>query len=71
MCILMPDHQRNARWLNAREQEIAIERVRANKTVTSDHHWKWSQFWEALYDPQTTLFFITAMWVLILQCTPS
>lgn len=64
MAYLMPDHQRNARWLNPREQEIAIERVRENQTVTSSHTWKWNQFREALLDPQTILFFITAMYVL-------
>lgn len=57
----MPDHQGNAKWLNEREKKIAIERVRENQTVTSDDRWKWPQFWEALRDPQTTLFFVTAM----------
>ncbi|KAI5467804.1 major facilitator superfamily domain-containing protein [Mariannaea sp. PMI_226] len=60
MC-LMPDNQGNARWLNEREKKVAIERVRENQTVTSDNQWKWSQFWEALRDPQTILFFITAV----------
>ncbi|KAH7134520.1 major facilitator superfamily domain-containing protein [Dactylonectria estremocensis] len=57
----MPDNQANARWLNEREKKIAIERVRENQTVTSDDRWKWPQFWEALKDPQTTFFFLTAM----------
>ena len=61
LAFLMPDHQMNARWLNERERKIAIERVRANQNVTSEHHWKWNQFWECLKDPQTTLFFVTAM----------
>lgn len=44
---LMPDNQNNARWLNARQKKVAIERVRENQAVTADDLWKWSQFWEA------------------------
>lgn len=58
---LMPDNQTNARWLNEREKKIAIERVRKNQTVTADDQWKWPHFWEALRDPQTIFFFITAV----------
>lgn len=66
MVWLMPDNQTNARWLNEREKQIAIERVRKNQTVTADNRWKWDQFWEALRDPQTILFFVTAVLVLSL-----
>ncbi|EGX93375.1 allantoate permease, putative [Cordyceps militaris CM01] len=59
--VLMPDNQTNARWLNQRQKQIAMERVRANQTVTADDKWKWNQFREALRDPQTLLFFVTAM----------
>ncbi|KAM0553217.1 hypothetical protein ACHAPJ_007505 [Fusarium lateritium] len=58
---LMPDNQNNARWLNERQKLIAVERVRENQTVTADNEWKWHQFWEALRDPQTIFFFVTAM----------
>ncbi|RKK69402.1 hypothetical protein BFJ69_g12749 [Fusarium oxysporum] len=58
---LMPDNQSNARWLDERQKTIAIERVRENQTVTKDSEWKWHQFWEALRDPQTVFFFVTAM----------
>lgn len=58
---LMPDNQANARWLSERERKVAIERVRENQTVTSNNKWKWDQFWEALRDPQTAFFFVTAM----------
>ncbi|KAJ5106393.1 major facilitator superfamily domain-containing protein [Penicillium angulare] len=61
LIFLMPDNQSNARWLNEKEKKIALERVRENQTVSSDNEWKWSQFWEALRDPQTILFFITAV----------
>ncbi|KAJ5358814.1 major facilitator superfamily domain-containing protein [Penicillium cataractarum] len=61
LIIFMPDNQSNARWLNEREKKIALERVRENQTVSSNNDWKWNQFWEALRDPQTTLFFITAV----------
>lgn len=57
----MPDSQSNARWLTEKERKIAVERVRENQTVSSDSDWKWPQFWEALRDPQTTFFFITAV----------
>ncbi|KAM5341796.1 hypothetical protein ACJ41O_014827 [Fusarium nematophilum] len=58
---LMPNNQNTARWLDEREKKIAIERVRENQTVTADDHWKWHQFWEALRDPQTIFFFVTAV----------
>ncbi|OAA53988.1 Major facilitator superfamily domain, general substrate transporter [Cordyceps fumosorosea ARSEF 2679] len=61
LAFLMPDNQTNARWLDERQKKIAIERVRQNRTVTADDRWKWPQFWEALRDPQTILFFVTAV----------
>jgi hypothetical protein len=61
LMFFMPDNQSNARWLNETEKKIAIERIRENQTVSSDNEWKWPQFWEALRDPQTILFFITAV----------
>ncbi|KAF3399638.1 hypothetical protein DPV78_006303 [Talaromyces pinophilus] len=61
LVVFMPDNQSNARWLTEKEKKIALERVRENQTVSSDNHWKWNQFWEALRDPQTTFFFVTAV----------
>lgn len=61
MIFLMPDNQNNARWLTSREKKIAIERLRANQNVSADHTWKWSQFWEALRDPQVWAFLVMAM----------
>jgi hypothetical protein len=61
LAYLMPDNYSNARWLTPREKEVARDRVRENQTVSTDNHWKWSQFWEALRDPQTIFFFITAV----------
>ncbi|KAK1252027.1 hypothetical protein MKX08_003214 [Trichoderma sp. CBMAI-0020] len=61
LAFLMPDNYANARWLTPREREVARDRVRDNQTVSSDNHWKWPQFWEALRDPQTIFFFVTAV----------
>ncbi|PCH04410.1 hypothetical protein PENOC_033990 [Penicillium occitanis (nom. inval.)] len=61
LVVFMPDNQSNARWLTEKEKKIALERVRENQTVSSDNHWKWNQFWEALRDPQTAFFFVTAV----------
>jgi MFS transporter, ACS family, allantoate permease len=63
LVVFMPDNQSNARWLTEKEKKIALERVRENQTVSSDNHWKWNQFWEALRDPQTAFFFVTAVLV--------
>lgn len=60
----MPDNYANARWLTPREREVARDRVRDNQTVSTDNRWKWSQFWEALRDPQTIFFFVTAVWAI-------
>ncbi|KAK4067269.1 uncharacterized protein Triagg1_7712 [Trichoderma aggressivum f. europaeum] len=61
LAYLMPDNYSNARWLTPREREVARDRVRENQTVSTDNHWKWSQFWEALRDPQTIFFFVTVV----------
>ncbi|UKZ61330.1 uncharacterized protein TrAtP1_002596 [Trichoderma atroviride] len=61
LAFLMPDNYANARWLTPREREVARDRVRDNQTVSTDNHWKWPQFWEALRDPQTIFFFVTAV----------
>ncbi|RFU75810.1 mfs transporter [Trichoderma arundinaceum] len=61
LACFMPDNHSNARWLTEREKEVAINRVRENQTVSTDNQWKWPQFWEALKDPQTAFFFITAV----------
>ncbi|KAK4066869.1 hypothetical protein Trihar35433_7296 [Trichoderma harzianum] len=61
LAYLMPDNYSNARWLTPREREVARDRVRENQTVSIDNHWKWPQFWEALRDPQTIFFFVTAV----------
>ncbi|KAL7949251.1 major facilitator superfamily domain-containing protein [Trichoderma barbatum] len=61
LAYLMPDNYSNARWLTPRERQVARDRVRENQTVSTDNHWKWSQFWEALRDPQTVFFFVTAV----------
>ncbi|CAH0051770.1 unnamed protein product, partial [Clonostachys solani] len=61
LMFLMPDTQANAKWLSKEQRAIAHERVRENQTVSEKNQWQWPQFWEALRDPQTILFFITAI----------
>uniref|UniRef100_A0A8H7KEZ2 Major facilitator superfamily (MFS) profile domain-containing protein n=1 Tax=Bionectria ochroleuca TaxID=29856 RepID=A0A8H7KEZ2_BIOOC len=61
LMFLMPDTQANAKWLSKEQRVIAHERVRENQTVSEKNQWQWPQFWEALRDPQTILFFITAI----------
>lgn len=50
-------------WLTKKERLIAVERVRENQSVGVTQGWSWSQFWEAIRDPQTTFFFVSAVQV--------
>ncbi|CCF41508.1 hypothetical protein CH063_11763, partial [Colletotrichum higginsianum] len=46
----------SARFLTEHEKLQAIERLRANQTGTGSRDFKWSQVWEALYEPKSWLF---------------
>lgn len=50
--LFLPDSPANAKFLNERERAIAIERLRVNRAGVKSPVWKWSQFREALLDPQ-------------------
>ncbi|KAK1969312.1 MFS general substrate transporter [Colletotrichum sublineola] len=46
----------SARFLTELEKLQAIERLRANQTGTGSRSFKWSQVWEALYEPKSWVF---------------
>jgi hypothetical protein len=47
---VVPDNQLNARWLTKDERQIAVERIRANRTGVENRHFKPYQAVEALLD---------------------
>ncbi|EME42131.1 hypothetical protein DOTSEDRAFT_89608 [Dothistroma septosporum NZE10] len=52
----MPDNQANARFLNPRQKQIAVERIRVNFQGLGTRQWNWAQFREAFRDPRTYLY---------------
>lgn len=56
--LLCPDQAESAWFLDQRERQIAVERLRANQSSLSSKTWKWWQFGEAFAiwkDPQGVL----------------
>lgn len=56
--LLCPDQAESAWFLDPRERQIAMERLRANQSSLSSKTWKWRQFGEAFAvwkDPQGVL----------------
>lgn len=51
----MPDNQNNARFLNSRQKQIAVERIRVNFQGIGNREWNWAHFREAFRDPRTYL----------------
>ncbi|KAM0749041.1 MFS general substrate transporter [Meredithblackwellia eburnea MCA 4105] len=60
LAAFLPDTQLKARFLTQEQKEIAVERVRANHTVSADKHFKWDQAIEFILDPQAILIFLIA-----------
>ncbi|PWZ02040.1 MFS general substrate transporter [Testicularia cyperi] len=59
VCIaFMPSSPATIRFLNERERQVAVYRIRANKAGIHDTKWKWSQMWEAIKDVRLYLFFL-------------
>ncbi|KAF8857058.1 MFS general substrate transporter [Acephala macrosclerotiorum] len=57
----MPDNQVNAKFLNPRERQIAVERIRDNFQGIGSRVWKWNQFREAFKDPRTYLYVLFSL----------
>lgn len=51
----------NAHFLNQREKEIAIERIRGNFQGIGSRKWKWSQVRETFIDPRNYLYVIFSL----------
>ncbi|EST09991.1 Major facilitator superfamily [Kalmanozyma brasiliensis GHG001] len=54
----MPDSPATIRYLNERERQVAVHRIKSNKSGIHDSTWKWDQLWEAIRDPRLYLFFL-------------
>lgn len=63
ICIFfhVPNKPTLAWFLNDREKQIVVERIRKNQQGFGNKHFKWYQFKEAMTDPVTGLFFIIAV----------
>jgi MFS family permease len=58
--LFLPDLPTTAKFLSQREQNIAVERVSANRQGIKNKHFKTYQAWQTLYDPKTWLLFVMA-----------
>lgn len=56
--LFMPDSPATIRYLNERERQVAVFRIKQNKSGIHDTKWKWDQFFEAIRDPRLYLFFL-------------
>lgn len=56
--LFMPDSPATIRYLNERERQVAVHRIKENKSGIHDTKWKWEQFWEAIRDPRLYMFFL-------------
>lgn len=54
----MPDNPSKAWFLNEREKQMVVERIRDNQQGFGNPKWKWYQFRECLMDVQAWLFFL-------------
>ncbi|OQO15134.1 hypothetical protein B0A48_00516 [Cryoendolithus antarcticus] len=59
--IFLPDMPSTAKFLNARERSIAVERVAGNRQGVKNSHFKVHQMWQTLYDPKTWILFVMAV----------
>lgn len=58
--LFFPDNPSNARFLTTEEKVKVVRRVRGNQNGIETKKWKKDQFYEALRDPKTWLFFLFA-----------
>lgn len=56
--VFMPDSPATIRYLNTRERQIAVHRIKSNKSGIHDSKWKWDQLIEAIKDVRLYLFFM-------------
>ncbi|TKY90603.1 hypothetical protein EX895_000601 [Sporisorium graminicola] len=54
----MPDSPATIRYLDERERQVAVFRIKQNKSGIHDTTWKWEQLWEAVRDPRLYMFFL-------------
>ena len=67
MCfvLFMPDNPFRARFLDAQEKRLAVERTRVNQQGIGNRCFKWYQFKEAITDPQIwTLVLFALFWTI-------
>lgn len=57
---LLPDLPATAKFLDAREKAIAIDRVSRNRQGVKNHHFRWYQAVQCAKDPKTWILFIMA-----------
>ncbi|KAM5344041.1 hypothetical protein ACJ41O_012578 [Fusarium nematophilum] len=61
MIFFLPGSPLTTNFLNEREREIAIDRIKDNGTGVEDKTFKWPQFREAMFDLKTWLLFLFAV----------
>ena len=59
--VFLPDSPSTAKFLNEREQAVAVERVAANRQGIRNQKFKVAQVWQAAKDPKTWMLFVMAV----------
>ncbi|KAI1150588.1 MFS general substrate transporter [Nemania diffusa] len=57
----MPDLPTTARFLDARQRVVAVERVAQNRQGVKNQHFKTYQMWQCLRDPKTWILFVMSV----------
>ncbi|TGJ88378.1 hypothetical protein E0Z10_g276 [Xylaria hypoxylon] len=57
----MPDLPTTARFLDAQQRIVAVERVAQNRQGIKNHHFKTYQMWQCLRDPKTWILFVMSV----------
>ncbi|KAI2642479.1 MFS general substrate transporter [Xylaria nigripes] len=61
LLLLLPDLPTTARFLDARQKIVAVERVSRNRQGIKNHHFKTYQMWQCFRDPKTWILFIMSV----------
>lgn len=61
LLLKLPNSQLDASFLNSRQRQIAIERIRGNFQGIGSRAWSWPQFREAFRDPRTYLYVLFSL----------
>lgn len=63
--LIMPNNPTEAKFLNEREKEVVVERIRGNNQGFGNKKFKWDQAIEVFKDPRSYIYFLMSLSVAI------